>query len=295
MALDRCGGVLATGSPAALGYGAYEATGDVAAARSYAFLTGDDAVFTTYEGLRDGTAARLLIHTTDAGGTSRTASFDSVQAGDTFEWREAGDCLVRYIVDAVGPYPGGQGSRRGSDVQWMTCAFTGCSGTLSADSAASFAFGGLPDLGGSSLTAPVIHGSLQLIPRGWTGAAQPTVSHTAPDDPSAAPGVVYTADLAEARELTCWRALPDWPVVFASSGDPDTPTYSYCTRFHTDAVRVCGGFAAERPGQPVAAESGGRVTETRMVDGYPVLQVRQGNGVERALEVASGLFGAPAP
>ena len=44
MALDRCGDVLATGSPAALGYGAYEATGDVAAARSYAFLTDHDAV-----------------------------------------------------------------------------------------------------------------------------------------------------------------------------------------------------------------------------------------------------------
>ena len=236
MALDRCDGVLGTGSlaaPAALGYGAYESTGAVAAAGSYAFLTDDDAVFTTYEGLHDGTETRLLIHTTDAGGTSHTASFDAVQAGDIFEWREAGDCPVRYIVDAVGPDPGGQGSRREPEVRWMTYAF--------------------------------------------------------------APGVVYTTDVAEARELTCWRALPDWPLVFASSGDPDTPAYSYCSRFHTDAVGVCGGFAAERPGQPVAAESGGRVTETRVVDGYPVLQVQQGNGVERALEVASGPFGAPAP
>ena len=82
LALDRCDGVLATGSPAALGYGAYEATGDVAAARSYAFLTGDDAVFTTHEGLCDGTATPLLIHATAAGGTSHAAPFDAVRAGD---------------------------------------------------------------------------------------------------------------------------------------------------------------------------------------------------------------------
>ena len=109
----------------------------------------DDAVFRTHEGLRDGTATRLLIHATAAGGTSHAAPFDAVRAGDA--------------------------------------------------------------------------------------------------------------------------------------------------RSHTDAVRVCGGFAAERPGQPVAAESGGRVTETRVVDGYPVLLVPQGNGLERALEVGGGLFGAPAP
>ena len=41
--------------------------------------------------------------------------------------------------------------------------------------------------------------------------------------------------------------------------------------------------------------TGGRVTETRVDDGDRVLLVLQGNGVERALEVARGLFGAPAP
>ena len=112
-------------------------------------MTDDDAVFTTHEGLRDGTATRRLIHTIAAGGTSHAASFDAVQAGDA--------------------------------------------------------------------------------------------------------------------------------------------------RFHTDALRICHGPAAERPGQPVATESGGRVTETRVVDGYAALPVRQGNGLERALEVGSGLFGAPAP
>ena len=72
----------AEGSPAAPTALAYGSTGAVATARSYAFLTGDDAVFTAYEGLPDGTATRLLIHTTDAGGTSRTASVDAVQAGE---------------------------------------------------------------------------------------------------------------------------------------------------------------------------------------------------------------------
>ena len=233
MVLNRRDGVLATRSYAALGCGAYESTGGVAAAGSYAFLTDAAAVFTTYEGLRDGTATRLLIHTTDAGRTSHTASCDAVLAGDIFEWREAADCLVRCIVAAVGPDPGGQGSRREPEVWWMTCAFT--------------------------------------------------------------PSVANTTDVAEVRELTSWRALPDWPVAFASSGDPDTHAYSYCARVHTDAVGVCGGFAAERPGRPVAAESGGRVTETRVVEGYPVLLVLHGDGVERALEVARGPFGAPAP
>ena len=45
-------------------------------------VAGDDAVFTAYEGLRDGTATRLLIHTTDAGGTSRPASVDAVPASE---------------------------------------------------------------------------------------------------------------------------------------------------------------------------------------------------------------------
>ena len=117
------------------------------------------------EVLPGGTATALRIHATDADGVSRAAFLDTVEAGDLFEWREAGDCFVRYKVTELLPDPSGT-PRRLPGVEWMTYAFTGCSGTVSAEAAASLVFGELPDLSGASLTAPVIHGMFQLAPEG---------------------------------------------------------------------------------------------------------------------------------
>ena len=59
-----------------LRYSAYDAAGEAASAGSYAFLTDSDpgsvvGAVNTYEGLRDGTTSRLLIHKADAQGMSR--------------------------------------------------------------------------------------------------------------------------------------------------------------------------------------------------------------------------------
>ena len=87
-----------------LRYNAYDAAGEAAAAGSYAFLSrsgGAADVAATYEGLRDGTAKRLLINKADAQGVSKATLYDAVAAGDFFEWREADDCWVRYRVTEV--------------------------------------------------------------------------------------------------------------------------------------------------------------------------------------------------
>ena len=62
-------------------YDTYDTTGAVATSGSYAFLANQSdttSVVTTYEALRDGTATALLIHESDAGGTSRDDVYDAV-------------------------------------------------------------------------------------------------------------------------------------------------------------------------------------------------------------------------
>ena len=91
-------------------YDTYDTTGEVAAAGSYAFLADADdpsTAVTTYEELRDGTTTALLIHKSDADGVSRADLYDAVETGDLFEWREAHDCFVRYLVHEVKPDPAG--------------------------------------------------------------------------------------------------------------------------------------------------------------------------------------------
>ena len=87
-------------------YDTYDTTGAVAEPGSYAFLadpTDTSSVVTTYEGLRDGTTTALRIHEADADGVSRAAFLDTVEAGDTFEWKEADDCFVRYTSPRSSP------------------------------------------------------------------------------------------------------------------------------------------------------------------------------------------------
>ena len=58
-----------------------------------------------------------------------------------------------------------------------TYAFTGClDGTVPASEAVEVkAAAELPDLGGTSLRSPVVHGPFQLVPEGWTGAVEEVV------------------------------------------------------------------------------------------------------------------------
>ena len=192
-------------APRSFRYDTYDLSGAAAEPGHYAFLVdpADPAsVVTTYEGLRDGTATALLIHTHDAHGVSQAAFYDDVEAGDIVEWREANDCFVRYPVTEVKDDPTGDPPRKLLAVKVMTYAFTGCSGAI--DTTASPAITWAPaNLRSPEMTIPVRHGPWQLMPMGWTGARETPVSVTTP-------GTAETGEIAEVRRHRLWRE-PDLP------------------------------------------------------------------------------------
>ena len=262
----------------ALRYETYDLAGAAASAGSYAFLagaTGAASVVTTYEGLRDGSAGALLIHTSDARGTPQRSLYGAVAAGDLFEWRQFYDCWVRYRVTEVRPDPSGAAARKLLGVEWTTYAFTGCSGAIVADAAVLIAWGSLPDLGGPSLAAPLRHGPYQLVPEDWTGPVEEDPFRPWPGNSFANP--VHTAELAEARRLPYWRdpKLPaGWTFSGASSGASSfDPPHGYCSYWQNDrgygGVEICGGFQSELDRPRKSSWNGGRggVIETRTIDG----------------------------
>ena len=275
--------------PTAYLYDTYDTTGEVAEPGSYAFLADPadtTSAVTTYEALRDGTTTALLIHKSDAHGASQAALYDAVEAGDLFEWHEADDCFVRYKVTEVKPDPAGAVPRKLLAVEWMTFAFTGCSGVVSANAVATVDWGELPDLGGTGLTAPVVHGIYQLVPAGWAGTTrEPEVnlpSGNSYEDP------VRTENLADAKALPYWRdpELPEgWAFGWASSGGLSDPAYGYCATYLTEprpsplhggelrrirGVEVCGYHADARLDVERASWlNGSSVSETRTIAGRP--------------------------
>ena len=278
-------------APRSFLYDTYDRSGAVAEPGHYAFLAdaADPAsVVTTYEGLRDGTATALLIHTHDAHGVSQAAFYDAVETGDLVEWKQADDCFVRYTVTSA-PAPAAGAVTRAFGVAWMTYAFTGCSGAIATASgsagsttttAVSVTWGAvLPDLGGTSLPAPVVHGATQIVPAGWTGAREE------PDlraDPSAPPPYVYTTDLATARTLPYWREpqLPaGWTFVNAEGGKGGlrAPVFGYCARYSNErgrhGVEICGFYVRDAlvRADEAAWGDGLGVLETRVVNGRPVV------------------------
>ena len=264
-----------------LRYNAYDAAGEAATPGSYAFLAdsgGAMSAVATYEGLRDGTTARLLIHKTDAQGTSQAALYDAIAPGDLFEWRQSYDCWVRYQVSEVLPDPGGAAPRKLLTVEWTTYAFTGCSGAIAADAAAVLDWGPLPNLGGPSLTTPIRHGPFQLVPEGWEGPVEEDPFRPWPRNSYANP--VRTTELAEARRLSHWRdpTLPSgWTLVWASSGDYyNDPPDGYCSWWATDhgygGVELCGGFYAVQDYPRESSKSNGAVAvETRVIVDRPAI------------------------
>ncbi len=265
-----------TPSPTAFRYDTYDTTGAVTTPGNYAFLEDPAATtsaVTTYEALRDGTTTALLIHKSDAHGASQAALYDAVAAGDLFEWREADDCFVRYKVTEVKPDPAGTAPRKLLAVEWMTYAFTGCSGTVSADTVATVDWGELPDLGGVSLTVPIRHGTWQLVPVGWAGSIELDRLDLPPvqsidlyrDDPD---GFFSTADPVVARrELPYWRdpALPAGLRLYrADSGTWDGPLYGYCAEWglsdrYGPAIHICGYHAAYSGLPTTASQLNGRL------------------------------------
>ena len=270
-------------------YNQLDTTGAVSTAGSYAFLSDPDdttTAVTTYEALRDDTTTALLIHESDADGASQTTLYDTVEAGDLFEWHEADDCFVRYQVAEVMSDPAGAVPRKLLAVEWMTYAFTGCSGAVPAGTSATVDWRELPDLGGASLTVPVVHGIHQLLPAGWTGAVEAyrEYSHVPTDYP-----VYEGASWIESPTLTQAQALPHWrtPTVPAgwtldrvSYGTEDDPPYCYTAEYLSPerylALQIYSCYARiRRWGMPSSGSYGESSTtyalETRTIAGRPAV------------------------
>ena len=269
-----------------LHYDTYDDSGAVAEPGSYAFLSdpADPAsAVTTYEALRDGTTTALLIHKSDAHATSQAALYDAVEAGDLFEWRKANDCFVRYQVTEVKPDPTGAVPRKLLAVEWMTYAFTGCSGAVNASAPVSVKLGPLPALGGFSLTVPVVHGIYQIAPQGWSGATKPEEARY----PSTYAGDRDVSDITEARQLLHWRepdTPEDWVFGFGHSGGYGGPSAGYCATYLTEdrsygpskqrshAFEICGIFPFGRFRVEDASWSSSD-RETRVIAGRPAVVV----------------------
>ena len=273
-----------------LRYNANDTTGEVAEPGSYAFLAdaGDTtSAVTTYEALRDGTTTALLIHKSDAHGASQAALYDAVEAGDLLEWHEADDCFVRYRVTEVKPDPTGAVPRKLLAVEWMTYAFTGCSGAVSANAVATVDWGELPDLGGTSLASPVRHGIFQVVPENWTGAIDPGETHELPEGAPPYPGpYAETLDVTVARGFPYWREpeLPaGWTFSHAYRGGMEI-YYGYCATYaaadgYVD-VKICatalwgtGTWQEDASWLTDAGSDGLRAgaRETRWISGRPAL------------------------
>ena len=119
--------------PGALRYGRVDTLGVADEPGSYAFKTSTSAAATavdTFEELRDGSATALLVHTADVDGVSHGERFDSLAAGDRFEWRRDEDCWVRYRVTEVLPDPTGGAPRKLLGVEPDSFDATGCRGLI---------------------------------------------------------------------------------------------------------------------------------------------------------------------
>ena len=217
-------------------YTTYDTTGAATTPGSYAFLTGsgdDETAVTTYEGLRDGTTTGLRIHQSDGYGASQADTYSSVAVGNIFEWREAADCFVRYKVTEVQADPAGTAPRKQLAIEWMTYAFTGCSGAISSTATASLQWGPLPDLGGTTLAVPIRHAQWQIVPTSWTGETEDPQPREG-EYTEVLPGRKTT--IAEARLLPRWRDpdLPSgWVFLHATSGFSETP-FGYQSWWATD-------------------------------------------------------------
>ncbi len=280
-------------------YDTYDTTGAVSTPGSYVFLSDPDdtsTAVTTYEGLRDGTTTALLIHTSDADGVSRADVYDTVEEGDLFEWHQAGDCFVRYTVTEVKPDPAGTVPRKLLAVEWMTYAYSGCSGTISANANVGMTWSDLLDLGGVDLPAPVVHGRFHLVPENWEGTIEDATYHDPPDEsPAFEERVATTLEAARALNLPYWRepTLPEgWTLSRAWEGGLDAPRYGFVAIYLTEplefpdgrmlrqtGLKVLGAFADTRRGTQQSSYADGRnVRETRVIAGLPAMILRSPPG-----------------
>ena len=190
----------AAAAPLPVPYTRLDATAQATTPGSYAFLDATGHVVTTYEAMRDGTATRLRIHTSDADGTPHASLYAAVAVGDVVEWRVADDCWVRYEVTSVLPDPPATAPRKHLAVEWVTYAWTGCTGAIDTDTAAMLRMDPPPVIG-PDITSPVRHGPYLLHPRGWEGELEEGTLVVVP-----APGGIDSSATARFGD-----AAPQWP------------------------------------------------------------------------------------
>ncbi len=187
---------------------------------------------------------------------------------------------MRYTVTEVLPDPAGATPRKLLAVEWMTYAFTGCSGPIAAEAAVTVDWGELPDLGGASLAAPVVHGVYQLVPAGWAGAVEAHEQHShVPANYPVYEGSSWIDNPtpAQAQALPHWRTptLPEgWTLGRISYGTVDDPPFGYTAKYLTpegwSGVAINGYYKGSRRWGVSSSESRGiEVTETRTIAGLP--------------------------
>ena len=196
------------------------------------------------------------------------------------EWRASHDCWTRYLVTST-PQAAVGASTVWLGVQGVTYAFTGCSGAIPSNTAATVDWGELADLGGSSLTSPIRHGVFQVVPEDWSGAIHPGETHELPEGAPPYPPYAETRDVSVARGFPYWRdpELPlGWTFIAAFTGGIEF-SYGYCASYKDAdgyaAVEICGqallgpgtwGLDAAGRNTPGTIEY---VSEARWISGRP--------------------------
>ena len=234
-----------------------------------------------YEALRDGTATALRIHATDADGVSRAAFLDTVEAGDLFEWYEADDCFVRYMVTELLPDPSGT-PRKVLGVEWMTYAFTGCSGRIAAGAAVTV-YWAPPPVTSPYITSPIRHGPFLLIPSGWAGELEarqapppPVAARSAPGDSDVPAPTWPSTDITEIRRHPLWSEpdVPEgWTRFYAEAGaDWIALRYQDRDRQGYVEIQLSQGFPLPLYNPHIETTPyGGRIHEATEIDGRPAI------------------------
>ena len=281
-----------TPPPTAFRYDTYDTSGEVAEPGSYAFLADPadtTSAVTTYEALRDGTTTALLIHKSDAHGASQAALYDAVEAGDLFEWHEADDCLVRYKVTEVKPDPTGAVPRKLLAVEWLTYAYTGCSGGIPGDTAVTVRHDP-PPVTSYSVTSPIRHGPFLLIPKGWTGATEEPTRVTYPQSATRATWnrpAGWTGSLAEIQQHPLWSA-PGLPSGWAFDRANDFDGYLATEYVPADRTGFIEVHVWRVEGLPIhepyvdPTPYAGWMHEARLIDDYPAFLILRPVEQERA-------------
>ena len=261
-------------TPVVMRYGAPDPDGIVDAPGEYAFFSADGPI-TTYESLRQD-VEQLVIHERDVDGASWASFYDGVEAGDDFEWREADDCWIRYLVDEVLPDPT-DAPLKALAVRGYAYAYAGCDGTVpdtaTGDHTWSPAILSHPDF-----TTAIRFGPFFLYQPGWKGE-YPNSERTAArygEPGEQREGRIFSTDLAVVRQHPLWREpdLPDgWTLTRGETGTDGQ--YGYWAHYAPPSgsgVNIVIGYRDFLPRwEPSSSSTSSLIQEMRIIDGHPAL------------------------